>query len=114
MGTRNIQQELAGEWTFMHVPMAHKGIALCASNHAKVKSCLHDEAYADHTKWADKRVLRRVLSREFTGEKQFPRWVTIHNDEWETVSRALRGHGEKPTGVYNLFMRQLRRGGQIV
>jgi len=110
---RNMKTELAGDWDCMQVPMASKGIALCRSNHAKIESALRSACRQDDMKWADQRLLRSVLHREFTGDRRFPMWVMIWHDEWPVVSRALRTAGDD-AAPYQLFMRQLKKGGVLL
>ena len=115
MTYRNMKVEMAGKWDCMQVPMASKGIALCRSNHAKIESALRDACRHDELKWADERLIKSVLHREFTGDKRFPMWVMIWRDEWPVISRALRGGmNGRPNAPYQLFMRQLKKNGVLL
>ena len=106
--------DLRSNWTSVHVPFARKGIALCRRNHATVKSGLVRAAASPAVSEQDRRVLRRLVEREFGTDKRFPMWVTIWRDEWDVVSRALRGgEGMPATPVYSLLVVCIRRGGKF-
>jgi hypothetical protein len=98
------------EWTVAQLRFAKQGIALCRRNYNTVRGALTRAATHDETlTYAERRTLRHVLHREFTGDKRFPMWVNVYRDEHPVLSKALRG-GESPTAAYNLYLKCIRQG----